>query len=289
LEDIVNQAAKIDDARLARDTRARPSGAARGGAFTRALTLLVAAGMLAAGLWCLFAPRSFAEAVRFPYAEHFLHDLGAFQFGIGATLALALIWSDGLSLALAGFLIANTIHAVNHAVDLHLGGRASDPWLLGAVSVLILVALLQRLRERGWVVGAVRTAASPAWEPFVLQKTAVLTTWKRDGTPVGTPLSVAVDGQRAFVRSFEKAGKTRRLRNRPEAELAPSTARGRPTGPAIQVSARRLEGAEARHASRLLARKHPMLHGVLVPLAHRLGRARYGRTVHFELTAAQRS
>jgi PPOX class probable F420-dependent enzyme len=289
LEDIVNQAAKIDDARLARDTRARPSGAARGGAFTRALTLLVAAGMLAAGLWCLFAPRSFAEAVRFPYAEHFLHDLGAFQFGIGATLALALIWSDGLSLALAGFLIANTIHAVNHAVDLHLGGRASDPWLLGAVSVLILVALLQRLRERGWVVGAVRTAASPTWEPFVLQKTAVLTTWKRDGTPVGTPLSVAVDGQRAFVRSFEKAGKTRRLRNRPEAELAPSTARGRPTGPAIQVSARRLEGAEARHASRLLARKHPMLHGVLVPLAHRLGRARYGRTVHFELTAAQRS
>jgi PPOX class probable F420-dependent enzyme len=289
LEDIVNQAAKIDDARLARDTRARPSGAARGGAFTRALTLLVAAGMLAAGLWCLFAPRSFAEAVRFPYAEHFLHDLGAFQFGIGATLALALIWSDGLSLALAGFLIANTIHAVNHAVDLHLGGRASDPWLLGAVSVLILVALLQRLRERGWVVGAVRTAASPAWEPFVLQKTAVLTTWKRDGTPVGTPLSVAVDGQRAFVRSFEKAGKTRRLRNRPEAELAPSTARGHPTGPAIQVSARRLEGAEARHASRLLARKHPMLHGVLVPLAHRLGRARYGRTVHFELTAAQRS
>lgn len=285
----MNQAAKIDDARLARDTRARPSGAARGGAFTRALTLLVAAGMLAAGLWCLFAPRSFAEAVRFPYAEHFLHDLGAFQFGIGATLALALIWSDGLSLALAGFLIANTIHAVNHAVDLHLGGRASDPWLLGAVSVLILVALLQRLRERGWVVGAVRTAASPAWEPFVLQKTAVLTTWKRDGTPVGTPLSVAVDGQRAFVRSFEKAGKTRRLRNRPEAELAPSTARGRPTGPAIQVSVRRLEGAEARHASRLLARKHPMLHGVLVPLAHRLGRARYGRTVHFELTAAQRS
>jgi PPOX class probable F420-dependent enzyme len=289
LEDIVNQVAKIDDARPAREPRARPSGAVRGGAFTRALTLLVAAGMLAAGLWCLFAPRSFAEAVRFPYAEHFLHDLGAFQFGIGATLALALIWSDGLSLALAGFLIANTIHAVNHAVDLHLGGRASDPWLLGAVSVLILVALLQRLRERGWVVGAVRTAASPAWEPFVLQKTAVLTTWKRDGTPVGTPLSVAVDGQRAFVRSFEKAGKTRRLRNRPEAELAPSTARGRPTGPAIQVSARRLEGAEARHASRLLARKHPMLHGVLVPLAHRLGRARYGRTVHFELTAAQRS
>ena len=91
----MNQVAKIDDAGLAGDTRARPTRAVRGGAFTRALTLLVAAGMLAAGLWCLFAPRSFAEAVRFPYAEHFLHDLGAFQFGIGATLALALIWRTG--------------------------------------------------------------------------------------------------------------------------------------------------------------------------------------------------
>jgi PPOX class probable F420-dependent enzyme len=289
LEDIVNQAANIDEARLRQDARARPSGAIRGGAYVRALTLLVAAGMLAAGVWCLAAPQSFAEAVRFPYAEHFLHDLGAFQFGIGATLALALIWSDGLALALAGFLIGNTIHAVNHAVDLHLGGRASDPWLLGAVSVLIAVALVQRLREQGWVVGAVGTAASPEWEPFVRQKTAVLTTWKRDGTPVGTPLSVAVDGRSAFIRSYEKAWKTRRLRNRPEAELAPSTMRGRPTGTAIHASVRRLDGEEARDASRLLARKHPLLHGVLVPLMHRVGRARTGRTVHFELLPAQRS
>jgi PPOX class probable F420-dependent enzyme len=284
LEDIVNQA--IGEAGLRRHERALPSGAVQGGAYVRALTFLVAAGMLATGAWSLFAPRSFADAVHFAYAEHFLHDLGAFQLGIGATLALALIWSDALSLALAGFLVANTIHAINHAIDLHLGGRASDPWLLGAVSVLIAVALAQRLRERGWVVGSVGTAASPAWEPFVLQKTALLTTWKRDGNPVGTPLSVAVDGDRAYIRSFEKAWKTRRLRNRPEAELAPSNWRGRPSGPAIHVSVRRLEGDEARYAARLLARKHPMLHGVEVPLMHRLGRARTGRTVHFELLLA---
>jgi hypothetical protein len=30
-------------------------------------------------------------------------------------------WRDGLALALAGFLVANTTHAVNHAVDLDLG------------------------------------------------------------------------------------------------------------------------------------------------------------------------
>jgi hypothetical protein len=66
--------------------------------------------------------------------------------------------------------------------------------------------------------------------------------------------------------------------------VAPSTAPGVSTGPAIQATARRLEGAEARHAARLLAGKHPLLHGLLMPLTHRPGRVRTGKTVHFELT-----
>ncbi|EUA52090.1 putative f420-dependent enzyme [Mycobacterium xenopi 3993] len=47
---------------------------------------------------------------------------------------------------------------------------------------------------------------------------------------------------------------------------------------------RLLEGAEYQAAARLLRRKYPLLHGVLVPLAHRLMRRKYGRTVHAELT-----
>jgi hypothetical protein len=34
-------------------------------------------------------------------------------------------------------------------------------------------------------------------------KTILLTTYKRDGTPVATPVSVAFDGERAFLRSYE--------------------------------------------------------------------------------------
>jgi hypothetical protein len=45
-----------------------------------------------------------------------------------------------------------------------------------------------------------------------------------------------------------------------------------------------LEGAESRRAARLLAGKHPLLHGPLVPLTHRPGRARTGKSVHFQLT-----
>ncbi|MFD0744016.1 hypothetical protein ACFQ1L_20945 [Phytohabitans flavus] len=46
---------------------------------------------------------------------------------------------------------------------------------------------------------------------------------------------------------------------------------------------RLLHGEEDRYAARLLRAKHPFLHGVAVPLTHRLARGKTGRTVHFEL------
>ena len=259
----------------------------RGRRFILAVTLLAGLFMTAAGATALLTPSWFADTAGFPRHPHFVHDAGAFQLGIGATLLLALIWHDGLALALAGFLVANTTHAVNHAVDLGLGGHPWDAWGLAAVSLLTVVALIVRLRQLGWVVGEVSTATTPALARLVRQKTVLVTSYRRDGRAVGTPVSLAVDGDHAYVRSFEKAWKTRRIRHNPRVDVAPSTARGVPTGPAIGATARRLEGAESRHAARLLARKHPLLHGVLVPWTHRLGRAKTGRTVHFELTPLQ--
>ena len=111
----------------------------------------------------------------------------------------------------------------------------------------------------------------------------MLTTYRRDGTPVATPLSIVVEGDHVFIRSYEKAGKVRRIRNNPDVEVAPSTARGKPTGPALRMRATRLQGDEARHAARWLARKYPGLQGMVVPFSHRAFRAKAGRTVHFEL------
>jgi PPOX class probable F420-dependent enzyme len=258
----------------------------KGGRYVTVVTLLAGLGMAVAGVWCLVGPRSFAARVDFPYHEHFLHDLGAFQLGIGATLLLALVWRDALATALAGFLLANTVHTVNHVLDLDLGGSQGQAWALGAVSVATAVALGLRYAAIGWVVGGVSCTTTPALAPFVRQKTVLLTTYRRDGTPGSTPVSIAVDGDHAYVRSFEKSVKTRRLANNPSAEVAPSTARGNPTGPAVPASMRRLDGAEYRRAARLLARKYPLLHGVLVPLAHRVMRSKTGRTVHFELVPA---
>jgi hypothetical protein len=112
-------------------------------------TILAVAGasMLATGVWAGAAPRSFARFVDFPYHEHFLHDLGAFQLGLGVTLLGALAWRDAPTVALTGFLVANTLHAVSHAVDLDLGGHASDPYAIGALSLLAAAALVLRVRQ----------------------------------------------------------------------------------------------------------------------------------------------
>ena len=120
-----------------------------------------------------------------------------------------------------------------------------------------------------------------SFEHLARQWAVQLTTFRRDGTPVGTPVSIVVDDGRAFARTYASSGKMKRLRHCPEVELAPSTPTGRPTGPAVRARARLLAGGEAEQASRVLARKHRMLHGILVPLAHRL---RGYKTVHLELT-----
>jgi uncharacterized protein len=112
-------------------------------------------------------------------------------------------------------------------------------------------------------------------------KTILLTTYKRDGTPVDTPVSIAFDGDRAFFRSYHKAWKTKRLRNNPNVKVAPATVKGTPTGPALDARATLLEGEQARVAARALARRHRVLQMVVVPVMHRL--ARY-RTMHYELT-----
>jgi uncharacterized protein len=110
--------------------------------------------------------------------------------------------------------------------------------------------------------------AARALDRFIKQRTVLLTTYRRDGTPVGTPVNIAVEGDHAFVRTWDTAWKFKRIRNNPNVEIAPSTVRGQVTGSPIKARARVLGSDEATHASQVIVRKYPILHGVVVPLAH---------------------
>jgi hypothetical protein len=96
-----------------------------------------------------------------------------------------------------------------------------------------------------------------------------LTTFRRDSTPVATPVHVVVDGDTAYFRTWDTTGKAKRLRHTSDVRVAPATFRGRPLGPAIPAQAQLLAGAESDRAAGMLARKHPVLHGRLIPWYHR--------------------
>ncbi len=251
--------------------------------FVRATTVVFGLTATSVGVWAVGWPHRFSDAVGFTPHRHFVHDVGAFQLGIGVALLLATIWADAIAVNLAGYVAASAVHTAAHVMDADLGGSAPQTWAIGLSGALAVAALAMRWRELGWVLGTVSPPATAVWAPLARQKTVALTTYRRDGTPVTTAVSIAVDGDRAYVRTFERAGKNRRIRRDPSVHVAPSNALGAPTGPGLEATARRLSGTEQRRAGRALARKYPMLQGVLVPLTHRLGRARTGRTVHFEL------
>jgi uncharacterized protein len=114
------------------------------------------------------------------------------------------------------------------------------------------------------------TASASMLEPLERRWAVLLRTRKRDGSWVGTPVNLAVDGERAYFGTPANSWKVRRLRNFDEVKVAPSTLRGQPTGPALSARARLLEGDEARAAERILVRRHPIVHRFVVPLELRL-------------------
>lgn len=123
-------------------------------------------------------------------------------------------------------------------------------------------------------------AVDPLLKRFVDQWAVLLTTHRPDGTTVPTPVNIAVEGDHAFVRTYDQARKVSRMRKEPTIEIAPCTWRGRPTGPPLRCSSRLLGGAPSEHAGRLIDLKYPVFQRILVRSGHRFRRY---RTLHFEL------
>lgn len=124
--------------------------------------------------------------------------------------------------------------------------------------------------------------------------TVILTTYRRDGREVDTPVHIAVDGNRAFIRTYATAGKMKRIRRNQQVTLWPATTgktnrivallrpkEAKRAGPGIQARARVLDANEAGEASNALRRKYPFLQGWLIPVSHRLMRT---QTMNIELT-----
>jgi uncharacterized protein len=113
------------------------------------------------------------------------------------------------------------------------------------------------------------TIAADQLARFARARQVLLTTNRRDGTTVGTPVHIVVAGDVAYIRTFDPSGKLTRMRRDRHVTIAPCTLRGRVTGDPLAVTARILDGAESADAATRLAHRYPLLHGHLIPWYHR--------------------
>ena len=90
-------------------------------------------------------------------------------------------------------------------------------------------------------------------------KYVLLTTFRRDGTAVPTPVWVARDGAELVVFTAPNAGKVKRIRRDGAVRVGPCTMRGRPTGVDVPGRARVLDAAGVERTLGLIARKYGVL------------------------------
>lgn len=97
-----------------------------------------------------------------------------------------------------------------------------------------------------------------------------LTTFRKDGTPVGTPVWVAPDGDRIVVWTNAGAGKVKRIRRNPDVALQICDGRGRPTGQEVLAGSARILDAEGTQRVRdVVANKYGII-GKLAIRGHKL-------------------
>jgi hypothetical protein len=111
---------------------------------TRVIGAVIGTFYLVNGAWALLAPLSFFNAVATfaPANIHLLHDLGAFQVGLGLALTLPVALRAPLRAPLIAVLGASVLHVVAHLEDIHLGGHpTTDLPVLTLICVALAVAL----------------------------------------------------------------------------------------------------------------------------------------------------
>ena len=85
-----------------------------------------------------------------------------------------------------------------------------------------------------------------------------LTTYRRNGAAVTTPVWAAAEGESLYLFTNARAGKVKRLRNSSRAAVAPCTATGTLTGAQLPAEAFNLASDQMPKVWRILAKKYGM-------------------------------
>jgi PPOX class probable F420-dependent enzyme len=88
------------------------------------------------------------------------------------------------------------------------------------------------------------------------QRYISLATFRKSGVAVHTPIWFAEDDNKLYFMTNSKLGKVKRIRNNPQVKIAPSTIRGKITGPEFPATVRVMRPDEFDSVRRLINAKY---------------------------------
>ncbi|MTE14253.1 PPOX class F420-dependent oxidoreductase [Nocardia aurantiaca] len=94
-----------------------------------------------------------------------------------------------------------------------------------------------------------------------------LVTYKKDGTPVGTPVWAALDNGRLYVWTVTDSWKVKRVRRNPDVTLQPCDLRGKTHGEIVKGSATVLDAAGTERVRDLIKRRYGIQGWLVVTLS----------------------
>ena len=86
---------------------------------------------------------------------------------------------------------------------------------------------------------------SNPFQPLQASNVALLTTFRRSGIGVATPVGIKLDSDKAYFTTWSTTGKVKRLAHNANVTLAPCTRMGKVTGETVYGVARHLDPFEA--------------------------------------------
>ncbi len=118
-----------------------------------------------------------------------------------------------------------------------------------------------------------------------------LTTFRRDGRAVSTPVWFAIEGDHLVIWTAARSGKAKRLRHTERVTVALCDVRGRVKGPTVEASARLLPAADGPRIERLLNQRYGLtkrLYGAAMGLWQRfIVRRPPGLAAYIEISARE--
>lgn len=138
-----------------------------------------------------------------------------------------------------------------------------------------------RIRHREAHTAAARAGTARDFSHLQGHKYCLLVTFRRDGTPVPTPVWFGLDdGGRLYARTESDTAKVKRIARDPHARVAPATVRGKPVGPLAEGQARVVPASEQDHAEEAIKSNYGAGRRVYEAAGDRLG----VETVYIEVT-----